>query len=37
MTKLPKPFSTRTLLGSAGALAAVGILSLSACGGGSKS
>jgi hypothetical protein len=35
--KLPITFSTRALLGSAGALAAVGILSLSACGGGSKS
>src|ERR1700758_1409539 len=29
-------FSTRTLLGCAGALAAAGVLSLSACGGGSK-
>ena len=35
--KLPINFSTRILLGSASALAAVGILSLSACGGGSKS
>ena len=35
--KLPITFSTRTLLGSANALAAVGILALSACGGGSKS
>jgi hypothetical protein len=35
--KLPNLFTTRTLLGSASALAAVGILTLSACGGGSKS
>ena len=35
--KLPILFSTRALLGSASALAAVGLLSLSACGGGSKS
>ncbi len=35
--KLPITFTTRTLLGSASALAAVGILTLSACGGGSKS
>ena len=35
--KLPITFSTRALRGSATALAAVGILSLSACGGGSKS
>ena len=34
--KLPITFSTRTLLGCAGALAAIGVLSLSACGGGSK-
>jgi hypothetical protein len=35
--KLPITFSPRTLPGSASALAAVGILSLAACGGGSKS
>ena len=35
--KLPITFSTRRLLGSTSGLAAVGILSLSACGGGSKS
>ena len=35
--KLPTKLSTRALFGSATALAAVGILSLSACGGGSKS
>jgi hypothetical protein len=35
--KLPIHTSARALLGSAGALAAVGILLLSACGGGSKS
>ncbi|MDP9124714.1 MAG: hypothetical protein M3N82_08970 [Pseudomonadota bacterium] len=35
--KLPIKFSTRALPGLASALAAVGILSLSACGGGSKS
>src|ERR1700761_8436521 len=35
--KLPITLSTRALLGCAGALAAAGVLSLSACGGGSKS
>ncbi len=35
--KLPISFSTRALLGSASALAAIGILSLGGCGGGSKS
>ncbi len=34
--KLPIMFSTRSLLGCAGALAAAGVLSLAACGGGSK-
>ena len=34
--KLPITFSTRTLLGGASALAGAGVLSLAACGGGSK-
>ena len=35
--KLPITLPTRTLLGGASALAAIGVLSLAACGGGSKS
>jgi hypothetical protein len=34
--KLPISFTTRTLLGGASALAGAGVLSLAACGGGSK-
>jgi hypothetical protein len=34
--KLPIPSSTRPLLGAASALAAAGVLSLAACGGGSR-